>query len=538
MSKRFIVDFRIATSERDSFFTSSWNWPVKSETYDDPFREFVNWAHGLSAQLKDKPELRTAYELIQADLLNDLASITGTWIDVSTAKQQNLELIYGPDLQIYELIDQDQTDGFSPLHDARNAGRLQTRNPVRRLASLAKKTLHNHNNKIKRYPNVHAIGVNPLLLEIIDNSANFFNITHATVAAQRPATQSKNPVISELAREIQQQLSDRLTNANHAPTKNLDIRIKQLVTNYLFNGWNDKDFKLEFTPTPQMTLYTGTGGGYLNRTVAHAFQKNGASVIRTTHGGDQVLFNDPLWPSMELPFSDTYVTFGVSAAEVTKDKAALHMSIQQSNNSRSIVASGSRFHQQILDRSSDSNQVRTVHVISASFSGKRRAIPNIKIHDIVYLDWHRRLLRSVKSAGFITIAKRHPKGIGPDAHIFDDIASEELRQLNMADTVDQADAFVFDIVGSAFMEALCTLKPIVLIEIPNRRLTEKARVQLKTHISVIEATFDENNRVTIDCDQLISGLGIPVDLTARHKFISDYLTSSNVSENNLDMIHL
>ena len=108
----------------------------------------------------------------------------------------------------------------------------------------------------------------------------------------------------------------------------------------------------------------------------------------------------------------------------------------------------------------------------------------------------------------------------------------------MADTVDQADAFVFDIVGSAFMEALCTLKPIVLIEIPNRRLTEKARVQLKAHISIVEATFDENNRVTIDCDRLIAGLGASVNITARHKFISDYLTSSNVSENNLDMIRL
>ncbi|MEC9293216.1 MAG: hypothetical protein VYC65_02905 [Chloroflexota bacterium] len=538
MRKRFIVDFRIATSERDSFFTPNWSWPVKAETYDDPYREFVNWLYGLSAQLKDKPELRTAYELIQADLLHDLASITGTWIDVSTAKQQNLELIYGPDLQIYEMLDQDRNDVFSPQNAARIAGRLHTNNPVRRLAKFVKKTLKNHTNKLKGYPNIHALGVNPLLLEITGNLRNTFNTTYATVADQRPATQNKNPLISELAKEIQQQLSDRLADANHATTKNLDLRIKRLVSNHLSNGWNDRDFKLEFTPSPQMTLYTGTGGGYLNRTVAHAFQKNGASVIRTTHGGDQVLFNDPLWPLVELPFSDTYVTFGVSAAEVTKDKATSRLSIRQFSNTPSIVAAGSRFHQGILDRSSGSDQVRTVHVISASFSGKRRAIPNVKIHDIVYLDWHRRLLHSIKSAGFTTIAKRHPKGIGQDLPVFEDIASKELRQLNMADTADQADAFVFDIVGSAFMEALCTLKPVVLIEIPNRRLTEKARVQLKTHVSVVDATFDENNRVTIDCNQLITGLGVPVDLTARHIFISDYLTSANDSQNNLNMIRL
>ena len=129
-------------------------------------------------------------------------------------------------------------------------------------------------------------------------------------------------------------------------------------------------------------------------------------------------------------------------------------------------------------------------------------------------------------------------GTGPNISIFGDIADEELTQVSMAYTFEQADAYVLDIVGTAFMEALCTLKPVVLIEIPNRRLTENARAQLKTHISVVEATFDENNRVIIESDQLINGLHRPVDLIARHKFISDYLTSSSGSRNNSGMISL
>ena len=101
--------------------------------------------------------------------------------------------------------------------------------------------------------------------------------------------------------------------------------------------------------------------------------------------------------------------------------------------------------------------------------------------------------------------------------------------MKMLDTLDQADAYVCDLVGTAFMEALCSLKPIVLIEIPNRQLTEEARTELKKSVIVIPATYNENNRITIEPDGLIDGLREPVDLAARYKFISDYLTSSGTT---------
>ena len=280
-----------------------------------------------------------------------------------------------------------------------------------------------------------------------------------------------------------------------------------------------------------MTLFTGTGGGYLSRTVSHAFQKNGAKVIRATHGGDSVLFNDPLWASTEIPFSDTYVTYGTKAAEITREKVDKHRSIRRLQDVPSVVAGGSLFHQRIVDIPATSNAIKTVHLITASFSGVRRHIPNVKIHDIVLLDWYRRLLQMIKAAGFRAIAKRHPKGIGPNIPIFEDVASQELRQIKMLDTFDQADAYVCDLAGTAFMEAICTLKPVILIEIPTRKLGEDARRELKNSVVIIQATYNENNRVTIEPDRLIHGLREPVDLEARHRFISDYLTSSDAAQN-------
>jgi hypothetical protein len=531
MRKKIIVDFRIAASERDSLFTSEWGWPVKQETYDEPLRGFIEWAHALPAQFSDNPELRNAFELIELDLLQDLAYFVGAWIDFSTAKKLDLDLIHGNDQQLYKLLIQDRLDGFSPINDLRATRDIRLHKPIRRLYRLARKTVRNYRAKIKGQPEIHSVGINPLLLELTGGAHNFLHISFASIAVQRRTAQHQTSVIDEIATEIQRQLSSRLTDVDHPPTEKLNSHIRRLVTNHLINGWSDKDFRPEFTPNSKMTLFTGTGGGYISRTLSNAFQKNGAKVIRTTHGGDSVLFNDPLWASTEIPFSDTYVTFGTKAAEITRDKVEKHQSIRHLPKAPSVVAAGSFFHQRIVDVSFTSNEIKTVHLITASFSGVRRHIPNLKIHDIVLLDWYRRLLQMIKAAGFRTIAKRHPKGIGSDIPIFEDVASQELRQMKMRDTFDQADAYVCDLVGTAFMEALCTLKPVILIEIPNRQLTEDARKELNKSVVIIPATYNENNRVTIEGERLIDGLREPVDLEARHKFISDYLTSSDTAGN-------
>ena len=528
MRKKMIVDFRIAAAERDSLLTPEWKWPVKQETYDDSLREFVEWMHALPAQFHDKPELRNAFELIELDLLVDLTYLVGAWIEFSTAKKLDLDLIYGNDQQLYKLLVEDQLDGFSPVNDLRAARDVRLHKPIRRLYRLVRKTARNYQARIKGRPRIHSIGINPLLLELTGGAHNLLHISFANIAVQRLTTHN-NPIINELAREIQQQLSRQLADIDHAPTERLNSHIQKLATNHLNNGWSDKDFKPEFAPNSKMTLFTGTGGGYLSRTLAHAFQKNGAKVIRTTHGGDSVLFDDPLWASTEIPFSDTYVTYGTKAAEITRDKVGIHQSIRRLNTVPSIVAAGSFFHQKIVDASVTREQIKTVHLITASFSGVRRDIPNVKSHDIVLLDWYRRLLEMIRAGGFRTIAKRHPKGVGSDIPIFEDVASQELRQMKMLDTLDQADAYVCDLVGTAFMEALCSLKPIVLIEIPNRQLTEEARTELKKSVIVIPATYNENNRITIEPDGLIDGLREPVDLEARYKFISDYLTSSGTT---------
>jgi hypothetical protein len=97
----------------------------------------------------------------------------------------------------------------------------------------------------------------------------------------------------------------------------------------------------------------------------------------------------------------------------------------------------------------------------------------------------------------------------------------------MAETFSQPDAYVFDIAGSALIEGLCTLKPVVIIDIPNRRLNKTARIQLEKSVVIVRVNFDDNNLIAVDHNQIFEGLKRPVDLDTRRQFIFDYLTSQD-----------
>ncbi len=263
MHKRLIVDFRIAAAERDTLFKPDWRWPIAQSSYDDPVREFVEWSQTLPAQLVDKPELGIAYELVECDLLVDISSIVGAWIDVSAARQHNMDLAFGNDLRLYEMLQNDLFEEFSPIGEARVAGEKALRNPLRRASRIARKSLKRFNFQFRGIPNFHLIGANPLLLEIVGGPENLFRLAYTELNAQRPnsAQPKQSAAVDELSVEIQHQLTSRLEQAGHAPTPNFNSYIRSLASRSLLNGISDQQFTPGFTPSSKMTLFSGTGGG-------------------------------------------------------------------------------------------------------------------------------------------------------------------------------------------------------------------------------------------------------------------------------------
>jgi len=252
---------------------------------------------------------------------------------------------------------------------------------------------------------------------------------------------------------------------------------------------------------------------------------DGHRVIRTTHGGDSPMIDDVLWPSIEFPFATKYIVHGAGGAESVTESIKSRSESVLDNYTRSVVGAGSELHSRIREAASESPaaNVKTVSVITASLTGMIRVVPQMKLHDVVYLEWHRRLLTSIKQMGYEVLSKRHPKASLAGQRIFSDIADEELISTPMQAIEQRTDAYVIDFGASAFMEALCTLKPVVLIDMGIRKMKPEARTAISESAVIVTSRFDDRNRVVIDDEELRLGLEKPVDISGRDRLIQDYL---------------
>ena len=64
---------------------------------------------------------------------------------------------------------------------------------------------------------------------------------------------------------------------------------------------------------------------------------------------------------------------------------------------------------------------------------------------------------------------------------------------------------------------------------PSRRLTDEGSARIGESIEIVRAEFDENNRVIADADRIVEGLRTPVNIEARRRFISEYLTEPSAN---------
>ncbi|MDP7486353.1 MAG: hypothetical protein QF476_09980, partial [Dehalococcoidia bacterium] len=377
------------------------------------------------------------------------------------------------------------------------------------------------------------IGANPLGIQIAGENVRRIVWTTDAIARHRPPSDDVPDRITELSDRISTVVSDAIARFTLEPTKQLVSHLRFIALTHLRKGWRDTALKSIFSPvSPNPTLVTGTGSNYATRLISHQLLSDGHRVIRASHGGDAPLFNDVLWASIELPFATKYVVGGTSAATAVAQSLSKRTETAIPQYVSSVLGVGSRQHLRIRESAGKPNTSppETVSVISASLTGMHRVTPHMKLHDVVYMEWHRRLLQDVQNLGYTTLSKRHPKGMMAGRHIFDDVSTEELLQTPLSSIEDRTDAYVIDFPASALMESICTLKPVVLIDHGIRRMCPEVRSLLGQSVAIIASTHDEHNRVVIDQNELKEGLLTPVNLDAREEFLQGYLLkpSSNL----------
>ena len=528
MNKYLVVDYRIAAKYKSNIFDKNFKWPVNHSFYDDTFRIFYDWIYDFPSIIGKNEKLKLIFELIELNLLEYLGNIFGVLVDVNISEKEKLKLAYDKNYSIYSMIlndnfDEKQEDkGYKQYIKNFSDNFLSTTN-------IIKNKINDF--RITKEENIFFIRKNNLLSELMKSQGTYFRIQKKSLENYR-----NNNKVDKDIKNLGYLITEKFINVCKSReihiSKNLNFFLSNKINNMLINAYSDFNYQETLALNPDSILLTGSGGDYITRLASLHFFKNGNKVIRMTHGGDSVFFNDPSWTTIELPFITEYISYGIESSKINTSKINNHITSRNNSNKIQSFAGGSKFHEKILEKIAyePNKEIKNITIINASFGDKNRAIPNIKIHDVIYYEWQLRLSKRLTNLGYNTISKRHPKGQSTNDYLFKDVVSTEKLSENMSSTFDYTDVYIFDIFGGAFIEALCTLKPIIFIEMPNRLLNKKTKDILKKSVSIISSRYNDNNLIEIDFDELFDSINNSVNVNERLRLISDFITSRNYTK--------
>jgi len=524
LSKHLIVDYKIAAKNKKIIFNEDFIWPISHEFYDKTFKIFFQWFYDFPNIIGNNEKLKLVFELIEVELIEKLANIFATLVDLDIGKKNNLNVVYDKKNFLYTMI---LTDNFNLTQEENyldkfmNNFNINIKSNIKKFRKYLQKVQFNNHNKL------FYIGKNQLMSEIVNNKAIQYRITNNDLKKYREHKSPNNDIVN-LSYLISKKFLNICEENNIVTSRKFNSYILNQINEMLINAFKDFEFQKRFIPSNSI-LFTGSGGNYISRLLSLNFFTNGNKVIRTTHGGDSVFFNDLNWPIIELPFISEYISYGIESSKIVNKKIEIHSEKRNNQIKPKSFGGGSKFHEKILGEIEykKNKDINNITIVSASFGDQNRAIPNVKIHDVIYYEWHRRLLKNITNLGYHTIAKRHPKAESTNVLLFDDVVDEEKLNQNMKNTEEYTDLYIIDIAGSAFIEAICTLKPIIFIEMPNRLLPNLTKKILSKSMRIISAKYNEKNLVDIDFEKLSYYINEPVNLNERLRFISDYITSKN-----------
>lgn len=264
------------------------------------------------------------------------------------------------------------------------------------------------------------------------------------------------------------------------------------------------------------TIWAGTGGSWPGRALAIEVLRRGGAVRRFDHGGG-VGLNDlsALWVAAELCVSSAFTSptpalaDRVSASNM-RDYWPLDSSFALSGGGGDpLHRSASRI------RRTPNTDGRRVTYTPVSLLGYSQRMPP-RLPDLVNLDWQMRFAELLSGLPIDLTCRPHPVGLFSNRpNPLADIVPLSPRVFE--DLIADTDVFVFDYIQSTtFYEALCTDRPIVLIDFGLPVYTGDMRAQLEARCRIVPAQFDDRNRPHVDADQLadaICGGTLEVDPT-------------------------
>jgi hypothetical protein len=538
MKQRIYLDVISAFEAGYSTAFDNFSWPIPQQTYDSVARAFIDFLESLLVSPSLSESERFDLALSITPIANESFFFSGSHMMMDICDRNGQEPVFSPNGLYYPVIAEYRCAGGGSVSEYL----LQMQKD--RSKSFAAKFVRPYGKRLRQYqlaarsfvtrPRVYHMASNKLMNEwLAPEHVGLAPLISSTGSGNEQI--GRNQPVRELSSHIAENFGSIVASHGFGTDQLLLEYIRRTASIHLSNAkfWREKNHE-RFFNTRDSILLAPTAGGFVSRLMSHVFQRNELPVVRFTHGGERGLIDDPRWHYPELMFTDSYIVHGRTEATQVADAVRRKTSILTSKNLQ-VVGAGSKFHSRLRIQhggKKTSGRVRNVMVVTASMTGEIRPAFVSKAEEVTYLEWHLRLLESIRGDGYNVVSKRHPKGSLSSTKLFGGIASDELTDSYFTDQLKNVDAFVFDFAASAFMEALCTNKPVVLIETPYRPLLPTGRAEVASTCTIVTAEYDQQNRLVMDFGEVIRGLEEPVDAQLREAFVENYLLqpSENIGQ--------
>jgi len=257
-------------------------------------------------------------------------------------------------------------------------------------------------------------------------------------------------------------------------------------------------------PRLPMRLWAGTGGYRPARALRIEARRRGGSVTGFDHSGSSGFIREIEGLAItEFTVSDRFFATTPRMAEIIEESGA-HCLL--GGHTEIVGACGDpSFAGQLTQPWTGPHNPPRVLYVSGAYIGFRQRFPS-RIPDILKLDWQLRFAAQLKNIPIDLLAQMHPGGLmRGKVHPVGQVA--QLSNQNFETVADWADVFLFDVVQSTtFTLALCTDRPIVLIDHGMNKFSGAILEMLQRRCTILKVGHDDRNLPQIDAAALEDAL--------------------------------
>jgi len=247
-----------------------------------------------------------------------------------------------------------------------------------------------------------------------------------------------------------------------------------------------------------VSLFIGSNNNTLSRILSVAVRKNGGKVTAFSHG-EPLAYNWKKIAWMELALADEYVEYSPALAETLAESSKFYP--PANGNQSTIIGGGFKLLKSIREREKQKNppeKIETVMLIGNAY--RETGLSCVTSFPApVQFDLERRIIELLRQFGYKVVYKKHPGGLLGKKELDFKIPNLEIISDSFEENLDKADAYFFYYTRtSTFGPALCTNKPIFVLDGGWEEIPEKMKRLLHSRCVFMEASFNERNLIELD----------------------------------------